>query len=601
MNTMNTRWGQGFHALRWLLITALMCGLVSVATPVVHAVTPRTAPPCGPVAPDSVVVEASPTSPASQGTSVTFTAKVNSIPCAVVGGANNATGSVTFELTGATTRTSASTPLTEYNDPTYGSGGGMATYTVSDLAPGVTHAVIHYSGRSDGMLTPADSAPLDYTITGTTASTTSLVATSGAISSPPASMLTVASGDSVSFTATVAATSGAPMATPTGTVQFLDGTAVIGSGPLSGGTATFSTTTLMSGSHSITAMYLGDATYATSTSSPPITVSVSGSLTPITTTLSANPTSPSTTQPFTLTATVTTTAGGTPVATGSVTFSENGATLATVNVNNSGVATYTSTGTFAAGSHTVLATYSGDTTYATSNVSTTFTMTTIAVSTTGTASPASIASSFGLGLSVNVTATGVTFTGVSVDLSAIGLGVVPLTHASGSTTWRSTVTIPANAPVGGPYSLPVTLTDSTNTTYNGTPLAVTITREVQSLSITPGGDAHIIAGSSQTFGLTASYTNGTSAPVSTGAIWTVSDTHVATVDGNGRVTAGTAGTTTLTATFGGRSTRVTISVVAGGNPTVPPVVPRPAVNPLPHQTAPTPVGGATPLPAPTRH
>ena len=59
-------------------------------------------------------------------------------------------------------------------------------------------------------------------------------------------------GQLVTFTATVP--SGA-----TGTVQFLDGATVLGSGTISGTTATFTTSTLAVGTHSVTAVYSGDA------------------------------------------------------------------------------------------------------------------------------------------------------------------------------------------------------------------------------------------------------------------------------------------------------------------------------------------------------
>ena len=67
-------------------------------------------------------------------------------------------------------------------------------------------------------------------------------------------------GESVTFTATVA--SGA-----TGTIQFKDGAANLG-GPvtLAGGVATFTTSALMRGTHSITASYSGDGSHAASTS-----------------------------------------------------------------------------------------------------------------------------------------------------------------------------------------------------------------------------------------------------------------------------------------------------------------------------------------------
>src|SRR5262249_41251343 len=55
---------------------------------------------------------------------------------------------------------------------------------------------------------------------------------------------------------------------PTGNVNFLDGTTVLGSGALaSSGKATFTTTALTSGSHNMTAQYVGDANYVASTSS----------------------------------------------------------------------------------------------------------------------------------------------------------------------------------------------------------------------------------------------------------------------------------------------------------------------------------------------
>jgi Big-like domain-containing protein len=76
-------------------------------------------------------------------------------------------------------------------------------------------------------------------------------------------------GQSVTFTATVAAVSPGS-GTPTGTVNFLDGTTTIGTGIAlnSSGVATFSTSTLtVSGSPlSITAVYSGDTNFTTSTS-----------------------------------------------------------------------------------------------------------------------------------------------------------------------------------------------------------------------------------------------------------------------------------------------------------------------------------------------
>lgn len=73
------------------------------------------------------------------------------------------------------------------------------------------------------------------------------------------------SGDSVTFTATVTA---AVSGIPTGTVTFMDGAAVLGTGTLSYPNATFTTSTLSVGTHSVTAVYGGDANYGVSTSTP---------------------------------------------------------------------------------------------------------------------------------------------------------------------------------------------------------------------------------------------------------------------------------------------------------------------------------------------
>ena len=74
-------------------------------------------------------------------------------------------------------------------------------------------------------------------------------------------------GTSVTFTAVVAPTGAG---TPTKTVSFYDGTTLLSTQTLATGsnTATYTTTTLIAGAHSITAVYSGDPNYITSTSTP---------------------------------------------------------------------------------------------------------------------------------------------------------------------------------------------------------------------------------------------------------------------------------------------------------------------------------------------
>jgi hypothetical protein len=70
-------------------------------------------------------------------------------------------------------------------------------------------------------------------------------------------------GASVTLTATVTPSAAA------GTVVFRDGATILGSGSLSSGTATYSTSALVSGSHSLTAEYQGNSSYSGSSTPTP--------------------------------------------------------------------------------------------------------------------------------------------------------------------------------------------------------------------------------------------------------------------------------------------------------------------------------------------
>lgn len=76
-------------------------------------------------------------------------------------------------------------------------------------------------------------------------------------------------GQSLTFAATVSAAAG----TPGGAVTFEDGSTVLGTVPVnSSGVATFTTTGLALGQHSITSVYSGNGDFASSTSSAPFRV-----------------------------------------------------------------------------------------------------------------------------------------------------------------------------------------------------------------------------------------------------------------------------------------------------------------------------------------
>ncbi|MGA8490725.1 MAG: FG-GAP-like repeat-containing protein [Terriglobales bacterium] len=125
-------------------------------------------------------------------------------------------------------------------------------------------------------------------------------------------------GQSVTFSAMVTP-EGSGMAT--GTVKFRDGSRVLGTSPLNGGTAKFSTAALAVGRHCITAAYSGDTNFAAS-ASPALNQVVNQAST---TTMVVSSVNPSTVGlSVTFTATVVPEYGGTP--TGTVTF-KNGTTI----------------------------------------------------------------------------------------------------------------------------------------------------------------------------------------------------------------------------------------------------------------------------------
>ncbi len=162
-------------------------------------------------------------------------------------------------------------------------------------------------------------------------------------------------GQSVTFTATIAP-AGTNAITPSGTVTFKDGSTTLGTRTLSGGVATFTTSSLSVASHSITAVYAGDGNFTTSTSSA-LTQTVSKAST--TTTLTKNTTAAiKFGQSVTFTAKLAAVSPGAGTPTGTVTFKDGSTTLGTRTLS-SGVATFTTT-SLPVGSNSITAVYGGD-------------------------------------------------------------------------------------------------------------------------------------------------------------------------------------------------------------------------------------------------
>jgi hypothetical protein len=157
-------------------------------------------------------------------------------------------------------------------------------------------------------------------------------------------------GQVVTLTATV--TDNTNAATPTGTVSFKAGTAVLAKVAISGGKASFSTSSLGAGTKSITVTYNGDSKYATSTSA-----SLSQGIIKATSTTnissSVNPSTPG--QSVTFTISVAPQFTGIPIGTVKLTM---GSTVLTTVTLASGTATYSSM-TLPSGANVIKATYNG--------------------------------------------------------------------------------------------------------------------------------------------------------------------------------------------------------------------------------------------------
>ena len=259
--------------------------------------------------PTTTALSASP-NPSAPGDSVILTATVTPA---------SATGTLQF-LDGATTLGTATVSA------------GSATLTLSGLSLGMHSITAVYSG--DAYNAASTSAVLSQTVN-------KIVSSVALTSSPSPSTF----AQSVSLSASLTPT------TATGTVQFLDGSASLGTVTIGGGSATLSLTTLAVGAHSITAVYSGDTNDAASTSAA-LSQTVNKIVSTLALTSSPNPSTSG--QSVNLAATVTPSA-----ATGAVQFLDGATALGTVTIN--GGAASLSLTTLAVGAHSITAVYSGDT------------------------------------------------------------------------------------------------------------------------------------------------------------------------------------------------------------------------------------------------
>ena len=227
-----------------------------------------------------------------------------------------------------------------------GNGDGLVNQIDLDLISGLIGAAVPANdpldADGDGVITAADLAACSLQ----QGAPITLTLVSSANPSTP--------GQTITFTATLKSDL---WGTPTGTIQFLDGAAVLGTVNVSNGQAVFSTTLTTGDTHTITAQYSGDTVFQPTKASITQTQGFPGAISLVLKlTSSANPAAIGQTVTFTVSFLAT---GGNP--TGTVRFSDGLTPLGTAPVTNR-KATF-STSKLTGGSHAIIANYGGDKTF----------------------------------------------------------------------------------------------------------------------------------------------------------------------------------------------------------------------------------------------
>src|SRR6266566_116889 len=417
---------------------------------------------------------------------------------------------------------------------------GVLVSTASPTTPAWTTATGYDLATGLGSVNVTNLAAAWTTTVGAFKASTTSLKLNGATST-----VTITHGTSVAAAVTVAQTSGTVV--PTGDVSLLAPTSVnggIGSGTLSSGIATFNTTFLPGGSYNVKAHYAGDGTFAPSDDATGVPVVVNkensrlqmGIVTfdPVTGNLtSTNATSFAYGSPYILRLdilnslgtntncqplTQTNNPGCAFDATGSVTITDNAAPLdtGTFKINSEGHAEDQPI-QLNAGSHSIVATYSGDISYSAPSASSTATWT-VSKATTATGLAATPATGVTTATPVTLTATiasqsnstagpggTVTFfnggTQIGSPVTVVPAGATAIAFASGTASLQTTFTSMGTQTISATYS-----GDSNYATSNAPATTITVT---STGSFTVGGSAvTATAGSSGTSTITVTPTGG---------------------------------------------------------------------------------------------
>ncbi len=367
-------------------------------------------------------------SPSTAGATSVTVSKATTSLALVTGGGTSYGQQATFTAQASTAAPGAGTPAgsVEFREGTTVLGtvsltSGTATFQTSTLAGGAHTIVAAFLGSQTHA--NAESAPASQVVARATATVS--------VSVDPASLVY---GLTVPVVATVGpAPAGA--SPPSGTVYFLDGTTLLGSATLSGGSATFYAMGLGGGIHPLSASYDGDGNYAgpVSGAASPVPVVARAAVTVDVTTV-PNPSSYG--QSVSVTAHVTSAAG---IPGGTVSFYRDvSVPLGTAVLDATGFATL-STAAIPGGTHPVSAYYEGSPNFAStgSSISANQTVGAAATSASLSSSPNPSGPGAPVTLSCTVTSLAGQPTG-SVQFRDGAVLLATVTSAAPANTWTTT-------------------------------------------------------------------------------------------------------------------------------------------------------------------
>ena len=370
--------------------------------------------------------------PSLYGQPVTFTATVTTTPPPVASfrpaatyrpRATTPTGTITLFDNGSQI---ASAPLT----------GNQAQFTTSGLAPGSHPITATYSG--DTNYASSTSGALTQTVNKVQFNLT-------LSSSPNASTL----GQPVTLTASFTLISGT--GSPAGTVQFVEGTTLLGTATISAGQASIQVSTLTVGMHTITAQLAGGSPIAANSASVTQVVN----RIPTILTLSASAPQILSTQSLTLTAALSPAPpAGVAPPTGQITIQDGNTTLGTLNAASGGSIAVQN---LSVGTHQIQAAYPGDSNWAPATASVTVMVVAALTITTSSLANATVGSPYSTTLKATGGTTPYTWaiSGLPPPLTGDATGLISGTPTTQGT---STISVKVTDATGASASATLTLT-----------------------------------------------------------------------------------------------------------------------------------------------